>query len=108
MDGKILKQVSKAAAVAVVLAVPCSAYAVRTETSMDSGSAVHGLVARAAGAGRSSSGAAAVQNNSSPKAVSETAGDARLADYLEWHGRVVDGSIRSTLMPWSALQQIAN
>jgi hypothetical protein len=37
-----------------------------------------------------------------------SANDAQLADYLELHGRVVEGSIRSTLMPWSALQQVAN
>ncbi len=34
--------------------------------------------------------------------------DSRLAEYLELHGRAVDGSIRSTMMPWSALQHIAN
>lgn len=34
--------------------------------------------------------------------------DRALAEYLELHGRVVDGSMRSPMMPWSVLQPSAN
>lgn len=34
--------------------------------------------------------------------------DARIAEYIEMHGRATDWSGRASLMPWSALKQIAN
>lgn len=34
--------------------------------------------------------------------------DARIAEYIEMHGRATDSSGRASLMPWSALKQIAN
>lgn len=49
-----------------------------------------------------------VQNNASPRPSTGASRDPLLAEYLELHGRAVDGSVRSTMMPWSALQQIAN
>ena len=49
-----------------------------------------------------------VRSNASPNAAAVASRDPRIAEYLELHGRAVDGSVRSTMMPWSALQQIAN
>jgi hypothetical protein len=49
-----------------------------------------------------------VHDNMDSDSAVGSVNDAQLADYLELHGRVVEGSIRSTMMPWSALQQVAN
>jgi hypothetical protein len=49
-----------------------------------------------------------VRGSAVPDTVAGVPGDPRIEEYLELHGRAVDGSARSTMMPWSALQQIAN
>jgi hypothetical protein len=50
--------------------------------------------------------AAVVQDEAVVKGVGKQ--DSRIAEYIEMHGRATDSSGRASLMPWSALKQIAN
>lgn len=43
-----------------------------------------------------------------PGARDADAQGSRISEYIEMHGRATDSSGRATLMPWSALKQIAN
>lgn len=80
------------------------------------GSASAGRLDFAAGAVESGRGAGLDKAREGPSRTAAVPGpdalvrtDTRIAEYLEMHGRVFDGSARANMMPWSALhQQIAN
>jgi hypothetical protein len=80
----------------------------RVDSSMESAERTGGLDKRPAAKDSEKPQARLVQHNACSGSIIDSARDAQLADYLEMHGRLVDGSIRSTMMPWSALQQVAN
>jgi hypothetical protein len=83
-----------------------AAFAGRVESSLD---AVEPGSARAIDASnRTHGGSCEHRAGAAADAAPDAPTDSRLAEYLELHGRAVDGSIRSTMMPWSALQHIAN
>lgn len=46
------------------------------------------------------------QDEASVKAAASD--NARLSEYIEMHGRATDDTGRASLMPWSALKQMAN
>lgn len=83
-------------------------FAGRVDSSKESAEYAQGLDKRPAAKDREQLHARVVHNNECSESILDSARDAQLADYLEMHGRVVEGSIRSTMMPWSALQQVAN
>lgn len=80
------------------------------------GSASAGRLDFAASAAESGRGAGLDKAREAPSLTAAGPGgdaltrtDTRIAEYLELHGRVFDGSARANMMPWSALhQQIAN
>jgi hypothetical protein len=97
------------AAFVALLGSQVDAFAGRLESSMDVVERSQRLAQGSVEAGeRDPVAPRFVQNNASPGPATGDSRDPQIAEYLELHGRAVDGSIRSTMMPWSALQQIAN
>jgi len=108
MNEKLLNSAAKALLLVTLLGTQSIVLAGRIESSMDSSDRLqepekcHSVKVAEQSNGR------IVHNNTVPDSAVGSANDAQLADYLELHGRVVEGSIRSTMMPWSALQHVAN
>lgn len=98
----------KAVLVVMLLGFNTVVLAGRIDYSMESSGHGDGLDKRLAAKDREQTKPRIVYNNVPSDAAVGSGNDAQLADYLEMHGRVVEGSIRSTMMPWSALQQVAN
>lgn len=106
MDRKARNGAVAAVMFLIFLGLPGAAVAGRLESFLDvvePGSAV-AIGASNRAPGESCEHRASAAADAAPAAPT----DSRLAEYLELHGRAVDGSIRSTMMPWSALQHIAN
>jgi hypothetical protein len=98
----------KTVLVVALLGVQGVVLAGRIDSSMNSFERAQGLDKHPAAENREQIQPRIVLNNTPSDSAFVSGNDAQLADYLEMHGRVIEGSIRSTMMPWSALQQVAN
>ena len=109
MDNKRLSSVVKSVVLVAFLGIQGVVMAGRVDSSMEASNAPSEpakCVTSDKVAEHSHTGI--VHDNMASDSAADNAKDSQLADYLELHGRVVDGSIRSTMMPWSALQHVAN
>jgi hypothetical protein len=108
MNNKRWNSALKSAFFVTLLGIQGVVLAGRVDSSMESAERAQGSDKRPVTKGREQPQAHVVHDNARSGSIDDSARDAQLADYLEMHGRLVEGSIRSTMMPWSALQQVAN
>lgn len=108
MNDKLLNSAAKALLLVALLGTQGVVLAGRIESSMDSSERLQALDNCPSVKVEEQSHGRFVHDSMVSDSAVGSASDAQLADYLELHGRVVEGSIRSTMMPWSALQHVAN
>jgi hypothetical protein len=108
MSDKLLKSAEKALLLVALLGIQGVVLAGRIEYSVDSSERVKASDNCSSVNVVEQSHGFVVHDSMVSDSIPGTASDAQLADYLELHGRVVEGSIRSTMMPWSALQHVAD